>query len=299
MATKRLTTAGFSYSYEFIKNEDSVFSPIFIVNGAFQSMKSWRHIIGLLKEQYSIIISDLPGWGDSDLLPSVYGFEMYNEFIKEILLEERIDRVNLLSCSFGTLIATSFAKCHPTVIDNLILCSPILKIKKSLKKEYPKMKNIIEIQDADKLAKFLCKIGLINCKAGHKGKIEHFDILLKRFQKTISKSNPNELGKFLENTNRIMRFPEPNLEDIASMRSMVLSGCYDEFTSSKECKKVAAQFESCDIHMVPKSDHMFLHEQPVYSAHMIDGFLKSQCGVSDRIYDMGPQQDVMLQYAAN
>ena len=299
MATKRLTTAGFSYSYEFIKNEDSVFSPIFIVNGAFQSMKSWKHIISLLKEHYSIIVSDLPGWGDSDLLPSIYGFEMYNEFLREILLEESIDRVNLVSCSFGTLIATSFAKCHPTVIDNLILCSPILKIKKSLKKEYPKMKNIIEIQNADKLAKFLCKIGLVNCKAGHKGKIDHFDILLKRFHKTISKSNPNELGKFLENTNRIMNFPQPDLGDIASMRSMVLSGCYDEFTSSKECKKVAAQFESCDIHMIPKSDHMFLHEQPVYSANMIDGFLKSQCGVSELILGLKREQKVEMHYSSN
>ena len=107
MAIKKLTTSGFSYSYEFIENPDSNFSPIFIVNGAFQSMKSWTHIISLLKEHYSIIVSDLPGWGQSDLLPSVYSFDMYNEFIRDILLEESVDQVNLLSCSFGTLIALS------------------------------------------------------------------------------------------------------------------------------------------------------------------------------------------------
>ena len=283
MATKNLSTSGFTYSYDFIKNETSTFSPIFIVNGAFQSMKSWKHIIAVLKDQYSIIVADLPGWGDSDLLPSIYDFDMYNEFIREILLEESIDRINLLSCSFGTLIATRFAKSHPSLIDSLILCSPILKIKKSLRKQYPEMKNIIEVQNSEELSRFLCKIGLINCKAGSKGKIEHFSTLFERFQKMISRCNPNELGKFLENTNRIMNFPEPNLKEIAGLRSMVLSGKYDEFTSAKECQKVAAQFDSCDLHLVPKSDHMFLHERPVYSAQKVDGFIKSMRKASEHV----------------
>jgi len=104
------------------------------VNGAFQSMKSWTQIISLLQGEYSIIVSDLPGWGQSDMMPSTCNFDMYNEFIKDILQEESLEKVNLLSCSFGTLIATQFAKSHSNLIDNLIMCSPILKIKKSLKK---------------------------------------------------------------------------------------------------------------------------------------------------------------------
>ena len=163
------------------------------------------------------------------------------------------------------------------------MCSPILKIKKSLKKQFPEMKEIIELKDSKQLAKFLCKIGLINCKAGKKGKIDHFEILLKRFERSISNCDPNQLGKFLENTNRIMNFPKPNLKEISNLRSMILSGRYDEFTSVKDCRKVATQFESCDFYMIPKSDHMFLHEQPEYSANMIDGFLKSQEGADKKV----------------
>lgn len=154
MTIKNLSTHGFSYSYQFIKNEDSPFSPILIVNGAFQSMKSWTQIISLLQGEYSILVSDLPGWGQSDMMPSTCNFDMYNEFIKDILQEESIEKVNLLSCSFGTLIATQFAKSHSNLIDNLIMCSPILKIKKSLKKQFPEMKKIIEVRDADQLADF-------------------------------------------------------------------------------------------------------------------------------------------------
>ncbi len=276
MASKILNTSGFNYTYNFIENQDSDFSPLFIINGAFQDMKSWTQLITLLDKQYSIIVADLPGWGKSDLLPSVFGFEMYNEFIRKILLEEGIEKVNLLSCSFGTLIATSFAKSFPDNIDNLIFCSPILKIKKSLKKKYPKMKNIIEVRKTEQLANFLCKIGLVNCKAGSKGKIEHFDLLVKKFQKKIARCDPNQLGKFLENTNRIMKFPEEDLTEIANLPSMILKGRYDEFTSTKDCEKVASEFQSCPLYLIPKSDHMFLHEQPVYSAKKIDAFIKSQ-----------------------
>jgi len=138
------------------------------------------------------------------------------------------------------------------------------------------MKKIIEVRDADQLSDFLCKVGLINCKAGYKGKIDHFDILFKRFKQNIFRRSPNQLGKFLENTNRIMNFPQPDLEEIARLRTIVLTGKYDEFTSSDDCKKVARQFQSCDLEIVPKSDHMFMHQQPLYSAGKIDAFIRCE-----------------------
>ena len=280
METKSLRTIGFNYSYKYIKNINGKSNPIFIINGAFQSMRSWTPIVSALKDKYSIILVDLPGWGNSDLLPSIYEFEIFNQFVMEILHAENIQKVNILSSSFGTLIGTSFAKCHPEHVDCMIMCSPILKIKKRLKNNYPEMLKIIESRNAKALSEFLCRIGLINCVAGNKGKIESFNLLLKKFLANISRSDANNLGKFIHNTDRILKFPNKDLSSISDKKTLILSGIYDEFTSPKECRKIARQFNDCKIKLVPRSDHMFLYEQALYSIKQIDKFLNKYSSVS-------------------
>lgn len=273
METKTLRTFGFNYSYKYISNSKAKGNPIFIINGAFQSMRSWSHLVSLLKDRHAIILADLPGWGQSDLLPSMYDFDIYNQFIFEILEAEHIDKINILSSSFGTLIGTAFAKCYPKHVERLVMCSPITGIKQSLQLSYPKMKDIIKSRDAKKLSEFLCNIGLVNCKAGQKGLIESFDILFKKFVINISRLDANHLGKFMANTNRILKFPDHNLSGISNLKTLILSGVYDEFTAPDDCKTIAKKIQDCELHFVPRSDHMFLYEQPFFSIKKIERFL--------------------------
>lgn len=289
METKTLRTIGFNYSYRHIKNLNQKSYPIFIINGAFQSMRSWAPMASALKKKYSIILVDLPGWGNSDLLPSIYEFEIFNQFILEILHAEKIEKVNILSSSFGTLIGTNFAKCHPEHVDCMIMCSPILKIKKRLRTNYPELLKIIESRNAKALSEFLCRLGLVNCVAGNKGKIDSFNILLKKFVANISRSDANHLGKFIQNTDRILKFPDKNLARISHKKTLILSGIYDEFTSPKECRKIANQFNDCKVKLVPRSDHMFLYEQALYSIKQIDKFLNKKSCV--------PQSKSMIEYS--
>ena len=78
-----------------------------------------------------------------------------------------------------------------------------------------------------------------------------------------------------------------------------MSGRYDNFTSHKDCKKVAAQFKSCDLQIVPSSDHMFLNEQPSFSASLIDDFIESQTECKKRSYTMDSVLAEELQNAVN
>lgn len=276
MKTKTLRTIGFNYSYKYLKSKKQKRNPIFIINGAFQNMNTWTPIVSLLNDRHSVILADLPGWGQSDLLPSLYDFSVYNQFIFDILKKEEIDKINILSSSFGTLIATSFAQSYPELVDKLILCSPITEIKDSLQQSYPEMQEIIKSRDARALSEFLCRIGLINCEAGEKGMIDSFEILLKKFVINISRLDANHLGKFMANTNRILNFPGSDLSKISSIKTLILSGVHDRFTSPDDCESVYEQFENCKLKFVPKSDHLFLFEQPLYAIKKIDKFLSKK-----------------------
>lgn len=273
MESKKLNVQGFNYSYKIFRNEESLFSPLFFINGAFQTMKSWSQLVTLLQGQFTIIVADLPGWGNSDELPSDYDFQTLSLCVDEVLSNENIVKINLIATSFGTSIATTFAKMYSNKTDNLILCSPLLKINSKLAMYYPEMKQIIRSKSSSLLSDFLCKVGLINCKAGEKGNIELFDLLLPLFKRKISKLEDRQLEKFLQNTDRILKFGSKNLSYVSQISTLVITGIFDNFTTPKACIKIAESFENSSVHLISRSDHMFLFERPKTAVRLISDFL--------------------------
>lgn len=75
---------------------------------------------------YHIIVPDLPGFGDSEPLPSEHSVENYTAFLRDFIASFHFATPPiLLGHSFGSIIAGHFAAGHSTEITKLILVNPI------------------------------------------------------------------------------------------------------------------------------------------------------------------------------
>ncbi len=100
------------YAINQCKNDQA--DPILFINGAFQCMNSWQKAVDHFKDNTTTIVADLPGWGDADFLSDDYDFDFLARAIFQILEKESINKINIVSTSYGTPIAVSFAKNFPS-----------------------------------------------------------------------------------------------------------------------------------------------------------------------------------------
>nr|WP_240795402.1 alpha/beta hydrolase [Aquibacillus halophilus] len=99
--------------------------PIFLIHGFASSTYTFRRIIPLLQEQFSIISVDLPGFGRSEKSTSfVYTFENYAKLLIECMDQFNISNTHIVAHSMGGQIALHMARIAPEKVNKLVLlCS--------------------------------------------------------------------------------------------------------------------------------------------------------------------------------
>ncbi|WP_418499361.1 alpha/beta fold hydrolase [Flagellimonas sp.] len=95
--------------------------PLILLPGWPQTWWSYRHIMPLLAEKYSVIAVDLRGMGDSDKPEEGYSKKNMADDIMELIAALGYDKVHMAGHDIGANVAYSFAVNHPESIDKLIL----------------------------------------------------------------------------------------------------------------------------------------------------------------------------------
>ncbi len=99
--------------------------PILLIHGFASSTYTFRRILPLLQERYSIIAVDLPGFGKSEKSTSfIYSFENYAKVMIECIHKFGFSTTNIVAHSMGGQIALNMARLAPEKINKLVLlCS--------------------------------------------------------------------------------------------------------------------------------------------------------------------------------
>lgn len=79
-----------------------------------------------LEGDYSLIVPDIPGFGEGEVLDS-YALENYVQWLHRFIQDnsKKDEKPLLLGHSFGSIITAAYAAQHPETIDKLILVNPI------------------------------------------------------------------------------------------------------------------------------------------------------------------------------
>ena len=98
--------------------------PLLILHGWGGSSNSWVEVQKILaKQNFKVIILDLPGFGKSISPPSPWTVEDYCQFIVNFINRIGLEKINLMGHSFGGRIAIKFAVLYPERLKKLILCA--------------------------------------------------------------------------------------------------------------------------------------------------------------------------------
>jgi pimeloyl-ACP methyl ester carboxylesterase len=99
--------------------------PIFLIHGFAASTYTFRRIIPLLQEHFSIIAVDLPGFGKSEKSTSfIYSFQNYARLMIKCIQMFGYTNTSIVAHSMGGQIALNMALVAPERINKLVLlCS--------------------------------------------------------------------------------------------------------------------------------------------------------------------------------
>jgi pimeloyl-ACP methyl ester carboxylesterase len=97
------------------------FGPVLVLlHGFLESKEIWNSFIEQHKDSFRILTIDLPGHGHSDSFDGIHSMELQAQLIREILAEEKINRVVIAGHSMGGYIAAEFCGQFESMVSGLV-----------------------------------------------------------------------------------------------------------------------------------------------------------------------------------
>jgi pimeloyl-ACP methyl ester carboxylesterase len=90
--------------------------PVVLIHGFAEDSTIWHNQVEFLKDNYLLILPDIPGSGKSTLLNECNGLEDYAACIIEILEAENIKSCIMIGHSMGGYITLAFAEKYPSML---------------------------------------------------------------------------------------------------------------------------------------------------------------------------------------
>jgi pimeloyl-ACP methyl ester carboxylesterase len=97
---------------------EGVGKPIMLLHGFGEDETIWNRQINLLSKKYYLIIPDIPGSGQSEMLDGKCTMEDYAEVIKAIADKENVSQFSLIGHSMGGYITLAFAEKYPGLLNS-------------------------------------------------------------------------------------------------------------------------------------------------------------------------------------
>jgi pimeloyl-ACP methyl ester carboxylesterase len=115
---------GIDVYYELHKHKDLTKPILVLIHGFLSSTFSYRRLIPLLKEEYTVLAIDLPPFGRSDKSTKItYSYKNLANVVIQLLKLLMYSRVSLIGHSMGGQISLYIAKQAPDLIEKVILLS--------------------------------------------------------------------------------------------------------------------------------------------------------------------------------
>lgn len=112
-------------NYKIYDNNSSEW--VLLIHGLGGSINTWKYQIKDLQD-YNVIAVDLEGHGGSSIERTKHLLTRSAIEINEVLVQENIDKVNIISLSLGTLVAMEFAYLYKEKVKSIVLAGFVLNM---------------------------------------------------------------------------------------------------------------------------------------------------------------------------
>ena len=269
----KLSLKGFNYYCRFIENPFSQYDPIVLLSGAFQNMDSWKNFTKVLRKDFSVVLIDLPGSGQSDFLPYHFGGDFLVEAINNMFNQLKIKKANIIAASYGTPTAFNFAAKYPEKVAHLIMGGVMKEMPEERKKDVERIYEYEQKGDLKAFARETTKL-LLNCDECKN--VKRSSLVKRVMECSLARISKADTRNMAENTRRILYHGALDLKKAACVPALVYTGEYDHFTRPEYCREVAGYFNNATYTTVKKADHLFHIEQTSTVIEMGIRFVKGE-----------------------
>ncbi len=227
--------------------------PLVFIGGAFQNINQVEKLSTALAKESWVITIDTPGNGDTGVLPHTYSFEFICKAIHHGLKQLGIDVINLLGCSYGSIIAMRYAQTYLGV-ENLILASAMEKLPDALVYEFNLLLFLLEWNRMEEFADGFTNL-MTNPDLRESNKLCR--ITADKLKNALLHSSTGIKEQFKHNTLRILRDGKTDLSLMPDVKkATVFTGEHDNFVPVEANQRIADSFKNGEFIAVPDADHM-------------------------------------------
>lgn len=227
--------------------------PVILVNGAQQTIATWRTLVRHFEEDFKIVTFDFPGQGGSKILSGDDHVMLLEQSeVLRMVIEETtsMPTINIITSSWGGAVAAHYASTHPDRVDKLILGSFGLSANENLEATINEGKEAIRMGHKRRLGQIIIdKFG-----SGLPDRIKRQ--ILNQFE-NIKEENTRQ---FYEHINWSL---DAELEDLINFESieadtLLINGTLDTIVDISSLDKLLEVIAKCRQLVIGNVGH-FLH----------------------------------------
>ncbi|MGO4889411.1 alpha/beta fold hydrolase [Anaerobacillus sp. MEB173] len=229
--------------------------PLVILHGLGNNSQSWRKQLEGLKDKFTVIAWDAPGYGkSSDPKEEYKTFSQFTDVLKGFIERLNYNSVNVLGHSMGSAIAIDFCHRYPEMVESLIIADAT-RGSAGVTKEENEKKLQMRLHSIDTL--------------------EPVDIAKQRVTNLLA---PNPDPKVKKEAERIMSQVRPmgyrsvafslynlNNMDILPMinvPTLIICGEFDKVTPISESEIFHENIRESNFAIIPNTGHLCYQEDP-------------------------------------
>jgi pimeloyl-ACP methyl ester carboxylesterase len=245
---------GYRCAFRRTGRSDPARLPVFFIAGAFQSMASWKHFVEHFEPTTSVLIADLPGTGDADVLPSDRGLDFLADAACALMDAGGIERAYVVGASYGSPVAYRLAQRHPERVARVALAGVMRKIPDHRRSA---ARATLDAASAGDTAAFAQRVieGLL-CGDPERP-IERRRLATRVLSGQLRQMGELDLRRYQENTERLLHHTELDLDHPPTAPALVFTGEHDIFTTPEYCREVAAALPNALYTTIKRADHLF------------------------------------------
>lgn len=242
--------------------------PILLVHGFPFNRSMWQEIAKGLAENHRVIVPDLRGFGDSDVIPGVATMEAMADDLKGLLTALGVsDRIVLGGLSMGGYVALAFARKYPQDLAGLILCDTRARADTDQAKKNRQRLAERVIREgtqfiADDMLPRLC------CEQTFRIRPD----LIEQIRTMILRASPE--GVAAASLGMAERPDSMSLLGALPCPALILVGQFDVISPPEEMEEMARAIPHANFVVIPDAGHLAPLEQPTMVLNAVRDWLK-------------------------
>jgi len=263
---------GYDYFYRIIESENSNFEPTFFISGAFQNMDSWKRFVNYFSRETTVILVDLPGTGKSETVYKNVPLNFFSDALFKIVKDIAVQNFYLVSASYGTPIAYTFAQNYPELVSKLVLAGTMREIPIHVKERILESLRLAEMNLMEEFAAFVINKGFLCLDQSMS--INKRELTKRVLYSELKNMTNDALEKYIMNTKRLLSYESLDLSNSPNVKTLIFTGEYDVFTLPEYCREIAASLSDSIFTSIKNADHLFHIEQFNTTLELLLRFVK-------------------------